>query len=68
MSHAIASTYAVEVICCQEHILDDASLIGWFAAINRPHPEIEANAYPHAQLRLVVDARGIDQKLPRGEA
>ncbi len=38
--------------------MDDASLIGWFAAINRPHPEIKANAYPHVQLRFVVDARG----------
>jgi len=35
--------------------------------INRPHPEIKANAYPHVQLRFVLDARGIDQKLPRGD-
>ena len=47
--------------------MDDASLIGWFAAINRPHPEIKANAYPHVQLRLVVYARALDQKLSRGE-
>ena len=67
MSHAILLVYAVEVICCQEHILDHVSLVGWLDAINRPHPEIKANAYPHAQLRLVVDARGLDQKLPRGD-
>lgn len=40
--------------------MDDASLIGWFAAINRPHLEIKANAYPHVQLRFVVDALGLD--------
>ena len=45
------------------------ALFRWDAvAINRPRPEIEADAHPHAQLRLVVDARGLDQKLPRGEA
>lgn len=47
--------------------MDDASLIGWFAAINRPHPKIEMDVHPHAQLRFVVDARALDQKLSRGE-
>ena len=47
----------------------DKALFRWnLITINRPRPEIETDAHPHAQLRLVVDARRLDQKLPRGEA
>ena len=61
------SVYAVKVICHQEHIRGRTSLFGGLNRLHSPHPKIKMDAHPHAQLRLVVDARARDQKLPRGE-
>ena len=61
------SVYAVEVICHQEHIWGRTYLVGGLNRLHSPHPKIEMDVHPHAQLRFVVDARALDQKLSRGE-